>query len=445
MLQFQLGQWLVCLALFVAARSSIASTHFRIQQAYEMPPDIYPNTALFLEALNDDGIAFGIAVRDVGGPSANRWLLRYTTNGRIAWHLDIGQPTDLNPHFLYEGATPNGVFFGSYRHPNTPAGEISIEAMLVDEQSGLIPLPSLPNQRSAYLRGASADGRWTGGEISFYGGDFDAVIWGPDRTSMRTGPFFPTEFTNDGTAYGIDASTGFAATWTLQNGMQLLPPPPIGVDASSAEIATDLGLVHVVARNPPGNAQLRTHLIFDGTAYRILQNTPEGQTVVRGLNDDGWAVGYDEANGGARGALVWIDDVLYNLNDLTIDLPVDVTLTSAYAINNLGQITVSGFDGNYNPVAYLLMPIPEPTGTAILACAALPARRKRRRADRRIAESRGVKGTGPFRQPGDEGSCPLRVHDVPIASRRVVFWARPSPARRSRTIAAAPRGRGSGR
>jgi hypothetical protein len=367
--------WPVFLSSLATSHSaSLASPGFEITHTYELPATLYPHTFPWVSALDDGGRAQAVITIEDG--SLRYWLASYSVTGSLEWHLDTG-PYSQIPAFTPAGATSTGVFYGNWFHGPLPAGAgVTLDAAIATESEGIQLLPRLPDQRAIFLRTASADGSRFGGEIYYQNLCVNGVVYGPDRVPIDTGAFFPRAFTPNGVGYGIDASTGMAATWTLTDGMSALPRPPIEAAESQAFHTSRSGLISVRVTEPEGSGQRYTQLIYDGNDYQILENTADGNTFVRGINDAGWLVGEDLTN---SLALTWIDGKVYDLNAIVKNLPPGVTLLNALAINNNGQITVGGFDANFNGVAYLLSPIvPEPSSLNFLVIASALLLRQRR-------------------------------------------------------------------
>lgn len=76
-----------------------------------------------------------------------------------------------------------------------------------------------------------------------------------------------------------------------------------------------------------------------------------------------------DANGDAR-ATLWIDDLVYDLNELLIGAD-GWTLDIAWGVNDLGWITGNARDADGNLHGFILTPVPEPASMTILACGGL--------------------------------------------------------------------------
>ncbi len=83
------------------------------------------------------------------------------------------------------------------------------------------------------------------------------------------------------------------------------------------------------------------------------------------INDLGQIVGTSEAAAGSR-AVLWENGILIDLNELAGVAGSGYTLNQALAINNLGQILVSGTDVNGSFRSLLLAPVPEADTWAML-------------------------------------------------------------------------------
>ena len=103
-------------------------------------------------------------------------------------------------------------------------------------------------------------------------------------------------------------------------------------------------------------------VIWRGSSGVALPDLGESASTARAINDDSWVVGAIRRNHyqgpGDNGiAALWLNDQLYDLNALTIDLPAGVRLNSAADVNDAGQIVGDATVGNTQR-AFLLDPIP---------------------------------------------------------------------------------------
>jgi len=88
-------------------------------------------------------------------------------------------------------------------------------------------------------------------------------------------------------------------------------------------------------------------------------------SVGRGINNAGQVAGYSNTSPGAYHAFLYSNGQMMDLNDL-IDAP-GISLTSATAINDRGQIVANGTSSQIPALAaFLLTPIPEPGTWALL-------------------------------------------------------------------------------
>ena len=102
-------------------------------------------------------------------------------------------------------------------------------------------------------------------------------------------------------------------------------------------------------------------VIWRGSSGVPLPEVDESQSLARAINDNSWVVGAIQRNhyqgpGDNFIAAPWLDERLYDLNALTIDLPAGVRLNSAVDVNDAGQIVGDATVGNTRR-AFLLDPI----------------------------------------------------------------------------------------
>nr|WP_028999619.1 DUF3466 family protein [Azohydromonas australica] len=113
----------------------------------------------------------------------------------------------------------------------------------------------------------------------------------------------------------------------------------------------------------------------DGRVTQIasLPTPPEKSeaTVVSDMNNQGWAVGRSGGSGCSENscheAFLWRDGQTVSLNDLLVPWQAKHWfLSDAVAINDRGQITGRGFSSFLVYDSYVLTPVPEPEGWALL-------------------------------------------------------------------------------
>lgn len=142
-----------------------------------------------------------------------------------------------------------------------------------------------------------------------------------------------------------------------------------------------LGAVSVIIGDINGSGQIvgqaygasQTPFLSDAITTVTLTGI-SGQTPY-GINDSGLIVGGTGGN-----AFAFLDGDFAYLEDLVPDLSGWNELTSAYDVNELGQIVGIGRLSNNVQAVFLLSPIPEPSTPALLAAVVtcLVARRRRR-------------------------------------------------------------------
>ena len=102
--------------------------------------------------------------------------------------------------------------------------------------------------------------------------------------------------------------------------------------------------------------------LWNGSTATDLGALPGGtSSQANGINDAGQVVGYSlNGSSGTQDATLWTGGQVLDLNSLVFRLPSYITLFSAVAINNKGQIVVNGGNAQTTPpqvYAYLLTPV----------------------------------------------------------------------------------------
>lgn len=125
-------------------------------------------------------------------------------------------------------------------------------------------------------------------------------------------------------------------------------------------------LGHVVAQ---AGALSTTAYFWDGEHPAVeIANGCCDRIYVRDLNDADVAVGENYSWGGGQYAFLWKEGKMENLNDHVPD-DAGIWLQEAWAINNRGQIVGTGRTDSGDIHAYVLNPVPEPSGPVLLLTA----------------------------------------------------------------------------
>ncbi|WP_211235133.1 PEP-CTERM sorting domain-containing protein [Azohydromonas australica] len=156
--------------------------------------------------------------------------------------------------------------------------------------------------------------------------------------------------------------------------VRLLSSPP---NSQPAQVVTinNPGQMATIAYNPDDNATRSFIYEADGQVTQIASlATPPGErevTTVTGLNNRGWAVGRSVGSNCTEStcfeAFLWRDGKTVSLNDLLVPWQAKRWhLSDAVAINDRGQITGRASFDFLAFDTYVLTPVPEPQGWALL-------------------------------------------------------------------------------
>jgi probable HAF family extracellular repeat protein len=214
-------------------------------------------------------------------------------------------------------------------------------AFLWDSVNGMQSLSGLPNYASHayaindagqiagdYRAGSAAESarafRWTDGSVQNLGN----LSGEPGHTSTGRG----INESGQVAGYGNTADGARGALWG-SGAVQQLPVLP-GKSTSHAYDMNDNGLV--VGQS--GNRAF----IYDGTTMTSLGTLPGGffgaSSIAYAVNDNGWVVGRSEGSDTFGQAFLWNGTTMEGLGDL----PNGYFLSSAYDVNNRGQVVGVG-------------------------------------------------------------------------------------------------------
>ena len=129
-----------------------------------------------------------------------------------------------------------------------------------------------------------------------------------------------------------------------------------GINSSGTEV---VGSGQVPAKGFPFG-QARGFLWREGKMIVIPPLPPFLYSSAADISDDGLVL-VNMWGGAGNTALVWLDGVMTDLNDL-IPPDLDVSIRSAWAINSSGQIAAQGAHAEFGTVGVLLTPVKEALG-----------------------------------------------------------------------------------
>lgn len=159
--------------------------------------------------------------------------------------------------------------------------------------------------------------------------------------------------------------------YSYSNGEQSLLGRLATGQVSNAYAINDLGDVVGESLVSGGSVPSHAFLYADGTTMIDLGSLggATASSIAWDINNNREVVGTSSPGTGTGTGVTgfyWANGVMYDLNDLLAD-PSGYTITTALAINNVGQIAGSAVAPDGYRHAILLTPIPEPSNTALLA------------------------------------------------------------------------------
>ena len=255
--------------------------------------------------------------------------------GQFAGSLSLGGSVDHG--FFFNGSVVTDVHNATL----STVGNFS-------EATGINDLGQVVGWAATSGTGNPSAYRWQGGNAILLG-----MLGGRESAALA--------INNHGEVAGYLITAGLLEqgfVWSDTNGNNASDPgemialPDTGF-GSAANAVNDLGQVAGFVLN--SSAQRQPVVWYDTSNYTplpLLPGTATGEPMA--INNHGAIVG----SSASKGATLWIDGQVYNLNDL-VSLPSNYKMTQARGVNDLGWIVGAGFLSG-NETGFLLIPIPEP-------------------------------------------------------------------------------------
>lgn len=173
------------------------------------------------------------------------------------------------------------------------------------------------------------------------------------------------DINNAGYVTGQSANAGCYGHAYLWNGSTMQDLGTFGGRFSTGYAVNSLG--HVVGRSELPSLNGDVAFLWNGTSMQSLGYFPHPfpASGAFDINDSGYIVGYSNRVGFGGTAVLWEGGNMHVLNDLVNNLG-GWNLTNAMGINNIGQITGSGYF-NGQERAFLLTPVPEPATAGLVS------------------------------------------------------------------------------
>ncbi len=160
------------------------------------------------------------------------------------------------------------------------------------------------------------------------------------------------------------------------DGSTMTPLGTLGGDESVPYKINDNNQIVGWSHNPQGYRQA---FIWEAGIMTSLTDFGGNESNAASINNNGVIIGYSKSSDNVYNAVMWIEGQIYNLNDFLSE-DSEWTLDRAHAINELGQIVVTGTaDGLkqwfiLNPTADVV--IPEPTTLFLLLCSLIGLKKR---------------------------------------------------------------------
>lgn len=335
-------------------------------------------------AARASGTASAYYVTDLGTLGARTAVAQAINNrGQIVGYDFVWQgSTGIARAFLYENGqmTPLGSLGGNQTRPRdiNDAGQVvgfsnlpgtSHSHAFLYENGQITSLGSLGGVGSA-AGGINASGQ-IAGHVSLRGnqgsapGIYSDGQWEPLPTFGGTHGG-ASAITTDGRVVGQAAHSSGYDAFLYQDG-KMIRLESFGGDFSEALDINDRGQV-VGVSSLPGNQERRGFLYYDGqlTQLGTLGGT---HSSAQAINSLGQIVGAANRGEGLLGsAVIFESGTAIDLNTLVVG-DTGLWLRAAYDINDKGWIVGAASNTAGENRAFLLTPVPEPAGAALITCA----------------------------------------------------------------------------
>jgi probable HAF family extracellular repeat protein len=300
----------------------------------------------------------GHGVNNSGVVAGRAW--GENSNNAFRWTEDTGMvslggfPGQSAREAFARGINNQGQIVGN-AHLRRGAIGFDLHAFLWSEESGMIDLGTFPGGRNSTAYGINDLGQVVGESWTQTGGGLQAFAWTSDTglkplgdTSdglTRTIAYSINEH-GDAVGVGRDAFGDVAVIWRGGGAGEVLPTlrplPPDDDTTTNGQIPPG------TVQSPPGPPPFSPY------------------SSAKDINNDRLVVGIINETGNESAALWDADGERHYLTELLAEPYAGWTLTTATAINNVGQITATAIAPDGSQRGVVLTPIPEPAAGASL-------------------------------------------------------------------------------
>jgi probable HAF family extracellular repeat protein len=327
-----------------------------------------------------DGIgSFAVGINDSG--QAGGWIITQSHDTRAVRSVN-GQPFAYVPPLQSLSITTEGINLDGDLTGNvvvSPFPTFAYHAFRYSDQGGLVDLGTLGGQSSTGI-GINSFGQVAGWSYTSSGVPraFRSTPGQPLQElpifGGTTSQSFAGWINDSGQVSGYaENSSGIFHAFRFTDGQPLLDLGALG--GSFGSMANQINASgQVVGQASTASSGGHAFRYTDGIGMQDLDTLQTNDSVGQGINDAGDVVGYFIQSGLARAFRYTDQNGMVDLNSF-IDVNSGWTLNAAYGINGHGQIVgVGTFNGQLNPRAFLLTPIPpDVTPPVISAVQANPA------------------------------------------------------------------------